>query len=196
MSGYCQHRRCGHAHRNGQTGFILVTSLVFLVLLTLLAVSAINSSTLQQRMASNQREKSKALNAADSALVHVERILATDDFVRCNAAFAGAPNDANPDSPCHSYQSQVDVAVAGVKPSASPDYFMSDAFWNRPEIGHYTNDAELNVDYMVENLSGQASHDLDAGKLADTQLFRITARARGRAPAARAVVQSVYQVSR
>lgn len=193
MSRPCEHLP---SRRRGQDGFILVTSLVFLVLLTLLAVSSINSSTLQQRMASNQREKSKALNAADSALVHVERILASDNFLRCNTAFVGAQRDVGPDSPCRDYQSRINVVVTGVKQSASANYFMSDEFWDRDEISHYANASKLNIDYMVENLSGSASSDLDSSKIADTQLFRITARARGHAPAARAVVQSVYQVSR
>lgn len=63
-----------------QSGFVLITSLVFLVVITLLAVSAMNRSTLQERMASNIREQSLARQAANAALRNAESQFAKDKF--------------------------------------------------------------------------------------------------------------------
>lgn len=51
-----------------QHGYILVTSLLFLIVLTVLGVSGISSVTMQERMASNLREKQNAFEASAIAL--------------------------------------------------------------------------------------------------------------------------------
>ncbi|MGN8157185.1 pilus assembly PilX family protein [Salinisphaera sp. RV14] len=183
-----------------QDGFILVTSLIFLVVLTLLAVSAINSSTLQERMATNQREKSRALDAADSALSHVETLLASTGFRQCNPVMnptAGTSAAAN--SGCDTSASGLTVIPAGSGTSDSTSYYLSDQFWSQAGVSSYQLPADasstgLNVQYVVEYVREQAN-DLNPGSAGTVILFRITARADGRSPASRAVVQSIYQVT-
>ena len=51
-----------------QSGMVLMISLIFLVLLTLLAVSAMQGTILQERMAGNTRDRMLALEAAETAL--------------------------------------------------------------------------------------------------------------------------------
>ncbi|BBP03684.1 hypothetical protein TPL01_23320 [Sulfuriferula plumbiphila] len=51
-----------------QTGMVLMVSLIFLVLLTLLAVSAMHGTILQERMAGNTRDRMLAFQAAEMAL--------------------------------------------------------------------------------------------------------------------------------
>lgn len=63
-----------------QRGFVLITSLVFLVVITLLAVTAMNRSTLQERMASNMRDQSRDRQAADAALREAEIRLSDSAF--------------------------------------------------------------------------------------------------------------------
>ena len=58
-----------------QDGFILITSLLFLVIITLLALSGIDSATLQQKMATNSEAKSRSLIASNSALAHAESVI-------------------------------------------------------------------------------------------------------------------------
>lgn len=55
-----------------QSGFALVVSLLILVVLTLLGVSMFSNVGLQQRMASNTREKNRAFQAAQTALKYGE----------------------------------------------------------------------------------------------------------------------------
>lgn len=51
-----------------QTGAILVITLLFLVVLTLVALSAVNTGTMEERMARNSRDYNVALQAAEAAL--------------------------------------------------------------------------------------------------------------------------------
>lgn len=51
-----------------QSGMVLMISLIFLVLLTLLAVSGMQGTILQERMAGNTRDRMIALEAAETAL--------------------------------------------------------------------------------------------------------------------------------
>lgn len=51
-----------------QRGAVLVVSLIVLLLLTILAITASNTATLQERMASNAQEANVAFQAAESGL--------------------------------------------------------------------------------------------------------------------------------
>jgi type IV pilus assembly protein PilX len=57
-------------------GYILITSLVFLLVLTLLGVALLTGVTLEETMAHNLREKQRAIAAASSAARGVENYLA------------------------------------------------------------------------------------------------------------------------
>jgi type IV pilus assembly protein PilX len=50
------------------SGFVLVTSVIFLVVMTLLAVTAIRRSTLGEKLSNNMREQNLAFQAAEAAL--------------------------------------------------------------------------------------------------------------------------------
>ncbi|OOG24912.1 hypothetical protein B1C78_07505 [Thioalkalivibrio denitrificans] len=51
-----------------QSGSALIIALVFLLLMTLVGVTAMQTTTLQERMAGNLRDRDMALQAAESAL--------------------------------------------------------------------------------------------------------------------------------
>lgn len=55
-----------------QQGMVLVSSLVFLFVITLLGVSAMSGNSLEIRMASNAQDKAFAFQAAEGALLEVE----------------------------------------------------------------------------------------------------------------------------
>lgn len=52
-----------------QTGAVLITALIFLVILTLISVAAMRASTLGLRMAGNEQEQRRALQSTQSAVV-------------------------------------------------------------------------------------------------------------------------------
>ncbi len=61
--------------RSRQRGAVLVVSLVLLLVMTLLGVSSMNSTTMQERMAGNLRDNNLAFQAAESALRQGEEFL-------------------------------------------------------------------------------------------------------------------------
>lgn len=58
-----------------QAGSVLVIALIFLVLLTLIGVTAMQGTTLQERMAGNARDSNVALQAAEASLREAEEYL-------------------------------------------------------------------------------------------------------------------------
>jgi type IV pilus assembly protein PilX len=68
-----------------QTGSALIISLVFLLLLTVLGLSAMQSSTLQERMAGNAAEKNRAFQLAEAALRSGELAVKTNSATFLNA---------------------------------------------------------------------------------------------------------------
>lgn len=56
-----------------QAGAVLVTGLIFLVILTLLGITAMQTSTMEERMSGNARDRNIAFQAAEAALRDAER---------------------------------------------------------------------------------------------------------------------------
>jgi type IV pilus assembly protein PilX len=54
--------------RSHHSGFVLITSLIFLIVMTLLAATAIRRSTLGEKLSNNMREQNLAFQAAEAAL--------------------------------------------------------------------------------------------------------------------------------
>lgn len=68
----------------GQHGAALVISLIFLLVITIVAVASMRSTMLQERMAGNTRDRNLALQAAESGLreaeVYIEGIASLGSF--------------------------------------------------------------------------------------------------------------------
>ncbi len=56
-----------------QSGAALITGLIFMVVLTMIGVTAARMSTLEERMSGNMRDRSVAMQAAELALRDAER---------------------------------------------------------------------------------------------------------------------------
>ncbi len=65
-----------------QSGAALITGLIFMVVMTIIVISALRSATLEERMAANARNRQVALQAAEAVLRDAEAVLS-----------AGAPFD-------------------------------------------------------------------------------------------------------
>jgi type IV pilus assembly protein PilX len=64
-----------HRRRRGERGAVLVVGLVFLLLMTLIGVTAFSAATQEERMAGNTRDRLRAFEAAEQALRDCERHL-------------------------------------------------------------------------------------------------------------------------
>lgn len=66
-------------HASRQTGAALVTGLIFLVVLTMIGVTAARMSTLEERMSGNMRDRAIAMQAAELALRDAEHDIMNTD---------------------------------------------------------------------------------------------------------------------
>ncbi|MBH04028.1 MAG: hypothetical protein CMP08_07880 [Xanthomonadales bacterium] len=175
-----------------QQGFILVTSLIFLVVLTLLAVSAISSATLQQRMAANQQARAEALDRANSALAYVGHRLRDRRLALCHAALGASPTSS---ADCPEELSDLPIRLPGPQTPDTPARYLGDAFWrDGPTAQYVAPGSNARTDYVIEALPAGLTV-LNARS--DQWRFRVTARAGadgGRA--ARAVAQMIFEVAR
>ena len=73
-----------------QNGFVLVMSLLFLLLLTIIGVTAMNTTSLEEKMAHNVKDKNLSTQASESALTMVETWLATQSREKVSNAFIPA----------------------------------------------------------------------------------------------------------
>lgn len=189
-------RPCQKPHPQGERGFVLVTSLIFLVVITLLAVSAVNSSTLQERMASNLRDKSQARQAADAGLRQGElmfRNAAFDSYQPKGSTVALV--GGNSSGALKLWDPRTLLGAASRNKATA---FLGNALWTSDETPprRYTlaNGGDA-VQFYVED-HDFISRDLNPDTAARADggvIYRITARAQGQNPAAMAVTQSLYE---
>lgn len=172
-----------HPNRIGrQNGAALIVALVMLLVLTLIAITASRTSTLQERMAGNFRQSSIAFEAAEVTLrigeEWVENQIGGPRPVAVTASGCGAP-------PC-------DVLVMD---ELDPlDYSNSWDTGNVHVLSETPHDAVEPPEYFIEEQ--QVVRDsLNVGMSTDTtarHYFRITARAVGGTTSAQSILRSSY----
>ncbi len=84
-----------------QRGFILVTGLLFLVVMTLLALAMFRGTGLMDRITANTRDKQRSFEAAQSALTYAEWWLGTNNPLPASATNCDSLKDAGTVSNVH-----------------------------------------------------------------------------------------------
>ena len=176
--------------RNQQSGMVLVTSLVILMILTMLGLSSVQGTSIQELIARNQRDSNLAFNAAEAAIVDAESALEGLSASGWQAIVSGDySNSASPkiyntkslgsffentaDPASSGYANNVQVSLIDV--SVQPIFFLE-------HISTVTTDEDrLNIDNIGQNPNTCC-----------TQMFRITAQGRGGTSSAAAMIQSTY----
>lgn len=74
-----------------QNGFVLAMSLLFLLLLTIIGITAMNTSSLEEKMAHNVKDKNLSLQASESALSMAETWLGASSIQREQVSNAFIP---------------------------------------------------------------------------------------------------------
>lgn len=171
--------------RNLQQGVVLVVSLILLLVLTILGIAAIQSTSLEERMAGNQRAHQLAFEAAEAALRQGEQAL--------NGLASLPPFDG---SVLGYYPNSTDAS--GNPLTAGGDW----QNWNWTKSIAYTGalgiggNTGATASYYIEvfQYAPSAGQSLDASApVAGMQLYAITAR--GVSPDGKSVVilQSTYK---
>ena len=78
--------------KSNQRGAVLITCLVFLVVLTMLAITTSRMSSLEERMSGNMRDRSIAMQAAEMAMRDAEKDILGS---KMNGATPRCPNNLN-----------------------------------------------------------------------------------------------------
>lgn len=153
-----------------QSGSALIISLVFLLILTMIGIASIQDSTLQERMAGNERDRNLAFQTAEAAL----RV--GEDHLR---------------------QAGIVFSASGTNGLMSPDYTgvrpIEDAYpWaNRSQ---QVSDSYAGVQsaprYTIEWLTTQTFAPSDEGEVPVVNSYRVTARAAGGSGDAVVILQS------
>jgi len=169
---------------SSQRGSALIISLIFLLLLTIIGVAAMQSATLQERMAGNTRDRNLAFQSAEGALRGAEDVLGAATLPTFNNSTAG-------------YRQQLTLAGSGA-------YWMTTYNWQGAAgansgsqsyaVHSYTGVAEA-PRFVIEQLPtvAKVGESIKLGQLEEGGFFRVTTRAVGATPETAVILQSVFK---
>jgi type IV pilus assembly protein PilX len=173
---------------------VLIISLIMLLLLTLIGVTAIKTTTLEEKMASNLRDQNLAFQAAETALRAGESVVMLN-----SPAFSVANNGTGGTG-----------LYTTIGTGALASYYNDPAIWtDAAKVATYAGGSLNYINsaprYIIEELtptpstSGtttNTSGSLEAGTAAGSQTitwYRITARGTGASDNAVVILQSIYR---
>jgi len=162
-----------HVGNHSQQGVVLVVSLVILLVMTLIGISAMKVTGLEEKMAGNSRNMNIAFQSAESALREAEKALATGTLPVFNG-------------------------TNGLYKATSPQKWESVAWSDNTKVAVYTGDTLSGVKskpaYIIEELSTLArSGTIEAGVPGVARYYRITARGTGSDDNSVVMLQSVFK---
>jgi type IV pilus assembly protein PilX len=176
-----------------QGGAALVTGLIFLIILTLLGVTAMQTSTMEERMSGNARDRNIALQAAEAALRDAERdilcreidgsIAATQRTFGCISGMTGA-DAACTDGLCCTINAP---GIACIEPS-TPVY-QSASLSAAPSVAYGTYTAAP----AIPSVSQQPRYLIEPFRKQQVNYYRITARGYGANANTQLTLQEVYK---
>jgi len=170
----------GKAMPRRQHGLVLVVSLIFLLLMTLIGITSIRTTTMEERMAGNTRDQHLAFMAAETTLREAETAL---EAFASTAVFGTGTGNGYYDT-----DNDADYTVSGTW--TGTDSIVATSI---PEV----NTAPRYYIKLVTCISGTGGGMgmSGYGKVkggGDTQLFRITARGTGGTDTTSAIVRGHY----
>jgi type IV pilus assembly protein PilX len=167
---------------HSQRGMALVMALIFLLLLTILGVTTMNTSSLEERMANNSKDRGLAFQASDSALLTGESWIANQVIMPIfdeSVLNDGLHLPATTNTPVWSDAGSINVWTG--------NDFMTDSSLTK---------VASSPKVIIEDL-GPVRDAKDSIKASNTysggmNAFRVTSRGVGSTPLASVMVQSVY----
>lgn len=164
-----------------QSGMALITGLIFMVALTLIAIAAMRTTTLEERMSGNARDRDLAFQSAEAALRAGEQILEGAAL----PAFASGT----------SYTPRLAQGTLS-------DYWKTTHPWATQSVAAWqpagTSPAGTSAAprYVIEEMgatAGGGGGGLGIGAINDEGVYRVTARGVGSSANTVVILQAVYQ---
>jgi type IV pilus assembly protein PilX len=157
---------------------VLVTSLVILLVITMLALSAVQSTSIQELISRNQRDSNLAFNAAETALVEAESIINSLSSLSYGDSVSPKIYDARSSGALTNLWNSTYVNAS----SSNVDVVASQPVFVIEHVRTVISDEDrLNIDNIGQNPNTCC-----------TQMFRITARGTGGTDNAKVVLQTTY----
>ncbi|WP_295393073.1 PilX N-terminal domain-containing pilus assembly protein [uncultured Thiodictyon sp.] len=166
-----------------QRGIALITTLILLVMMTLMAVSAARMGSLEERMAGNLRDRDIALRAAEMGLRDAERDLmnsvpgsarAISGCSGFTAACGGDTSDTSDDGQCNSA-------------TANYSYLTSPTVAPSVPYGRFTNAT------AIPGVLAQPRYLIECFTKNSDTYYRITVLARGASPGTQVMMEEVFK---
>ncbi len=184
-------------HRH-QTGVVLVVSLIILLLMTIIGVTALSTTSLEQRMAGNVQDKQLSFQAAETAMRDAERFIGNNFITRTGPGTGVYDQSSSPALPVKDEgtgATQFDwVGGTGFGGGGVKIYPVSaglSALPIAPAGGGTPGAVAAQPRYAIENLGTERIPDLDR-TLPPLTRFRVTARGVGRVNSTRTLLQVVF----
>lgn len=169
-----------------QSGVVLVVSLIMLVVLTLIGVTAMRGSSLEEKMAGNARDRSLALQSAEAALRAGERTIEGNELnLSFTTSCAGGLCDCSDSTTCVRevwFDNTLDVWNDNTK-------HMSYA----GSIGTVNTQAKYIIEYLGRLDNTTTNPSGLAGCPGCPRMYRVTARGTGLTDTAVVLLQSTYR---
>jgi len=189
--------------QKSQSGFVLMLTLVFLIVLTILGLAASGTTAIETLMARNFRDRDTAFAAAELGLRDAElRISGYYANPATPINVYGFP-DKGADPACKTGGLCVDSKNRGDYPGTMPtppedqDFFASDSL--AQEMGDWTASANKTQDisglaaqprHMIEQVCRKRPGDSVSGNC--QYIYRITVQAQGKLASSRVTLQETY----
>jgi type IV pilus assembly protein PilX len=171
-----------------QQGIVLIVSLIMLLLLTLIGTTGMQTTSLEEKMAGNMRDRNLAFQAAESALTAGEQYLV-------NVAIFPTPFCTSTDGRANGRYKPMDKDCNGVtdldannKPIQLWDNTVWDSGASVALTGAMSN-LSANPRYIIEDMSCPTPPCA-----AGTHSYRVTARASGGSADTVVILQSIYRI--
>ena len=157
---------------------VLVTSLVILLVITMLALSSVQSTSIQELISRNQRDSNLAFNAAETALVEAESVINSLSSLSYGDSASPKIYDARSAGALTNLWNSTYVNAS----SSNVDVVASQPVFVIEHVRTVISDEDrLNIDNIGQNPNTCC-----------TQMFRITARGTGGTDNAQVVLQTTY----
>ncbi|MGB1950272.1 MAG: pilus assembly PilX family protein [Marinobacter sp.] len=191
-----------------QKGSVLIVSLIFLLLLTIVGLSAMNMTSLEERMAGNFRDHDLAFQAAEAALLDAEEFVENTFDITKAYTDSGCSGSACYGSSCagglcfngtfKNSSTPVESCTAGTTKEWEDNSIWSDSSKTRSASDQVTGTVE-NARFIIEFRCFMPRDPANANPDPDifaqwSPAFRITALASGSSTDSQVMLQSIYKL--
>lgn len=191
--------------KHAQQGAVLLVALILLLVLTLIGITTMESTGMEMKMASQQRERLVAMQSAEAGLLAAEDLIQTVGFSDGELADSGcavAQNCFKPDCSdggfCFNGANADNLTTCTLAPQAPPVWESAALnVWGNAGRHQTLNVPNATVNYVIEFLCYIHSDPSDSAVLTGvnaSKLFRITALATTTTGKGRVMLQSTYRI--